>query len=391
MNHSLTSVQKNQVIKEMIRLVDESRADFLAVNKEELEAYTGSDTSMYDRLKMNDAKVDGMITSLQTVLEKEDPVGQVRYQFENPKGLKVENRTAPFGTILIIYESRPDVTVEAAVIAFKSGNKIILKGGKESKKSNLVLMNCWHQALENTGLSKDWIQYLDLPRAEVQEFLKSPDNKFDLVVPRGGEKLIAFVKEHSGAPVLVSGRGNNFLFINKDAQIEMVMDIITNAKFDKISACNALDKVLIHKDHPNKTGFLNELKTLFDKENAELIIDQEAAVSDAIWKEEFLAKKMVIGEVNTSIEAIEMINTHSGGHSAIIITELDADVEFFMQNTDVAAVYHNASSRFTDGGQFGLGAELAISTDKIHHRGPLGLEHLISNKWFVFGKGHIRK
>jgi glutamate-5-semialdehyde dehydrogenase len=298
--------------------------------------------------------------------------------------MKVENRTSPFGTILIIYESRPDVTIEAAGIAFKSGNKILLKGGKEAKKSNLKLTECWHNALTKNGLSTDNVQYLNYTRLEIQEFLKSPNVPLDLIVPRGGEKLIQFVRETATCPVLVSGRGNNFLYVSDSADLKMAKEIILNGKLTKISACNALDKVLINSSIDS--SFIDDLQKTFIEKNVALV----DLNSDTVWEEEFLDYKIGISTADTIDEAINLINKYSGGHSATIVTEVKEEALHFMTLIDCAAVYHNASTRFTDGGQFGMGAELAISTEKMHHRGPLGLDQLVTNKWFVYGNGQIR-
>jgi glutamate-5-semialdehyde dehydrogenase len=321
-----------------------------------------------------------------------------RFKFTHENGMKISNRTAPFGTVMIIYESRPDVTIEAAGIAFKSGNKILLKGGKESLESNLFLVGLWHRALETNQTPSDWVQYLRFNRTETQAFLERPSQKLDLIVPRGGESLIKFVKEHARCPVIVSGRGNNFLFVDKEADIQMAISLILNGKTTKISACNALDKVLVHADLPNRPSFLKELMAQLEQHKVQVYADTSCSsygdttpiVDTEIWYREFLDHKIVIGEVSGVSEALNMINTYGGGHSAVIVTRDNATADIFMGGADTAAVYHNASTRFTDGGQFGLGGELAISTDKLHQRGPIGLQHLVTNKWFIKGNGQIR-
>src|SRR5690606_18054466 len=293
---------------------------------------------------------------------------------------------------------RPDVTVEAAGIAFKSGNKILLKGGKESVKSNLKIVELWHEALQANGASTDWVEYLQFNRTETQAFLENPTQKVDLIVPRGGEKLIAFVKQHATCPVIISGRGNNFVYVHKEADLDIALDIIINAKTTKISACNALDKVLIDKNLANKEAFVKNLISKLKASKIKILGDDviskyedvEAIFSNEIWSEEFLDYKIVIGEIDSTQDAIAMINTYSGGHSSSIITKNEDEAKAFMANVDNAAVYHNASTRFTDGFQLGLGGELAISTDKLHQRGPIGLQHLVTNKWYVHGAGQIR-
>jgi len=397
----MNATDKNQVLASMVTLLDTYRGAILKANEKDVDSYNGSDQAMYDRLKIDHAKVDTMIHSVEAVREKADPIYIEKFRYTHPQGFEVYNRTAPFGTILIIYESRPDVTVEAASLAFKAGNKILLKGGKEALHSNLILVELWHKALVENGWDSIWIQYLNFTRAETQALLRSDNLEADLIVPRGGEQLISFVKEHAKVPVLVSGRGNNFAYVHNDANWENALQIILNAKMQKISACNALDKVLIHEELPQLTDRLHTLIKSLQAEQVEIIVDrkvqclvpkvQVAVISNAnIWEEEFLAKKIVIGLISDESSAIEKINTYSGKHSVSILTKSDTLAQYFMDQIDAAAVYHNASTRFTDGGQFGLGAELAISTDKLHHRGPLGLEHLVTNKWYVYGNGQVR-
>lgn len=372
----------------------------MAANQKDLEAFDREDEALYDRLVVDDHKVDSMIRSLREVLAQDDPVNRVISTVTVNDGLEVTNKTAPFGTIMIIYESRPDVTVEAAVLAFKANNKILLKGGKEAFNSNHTLAGFWREALKENGLPLDWIKLLTLDRVATREYLKNPPEKLDLIVPRGGEKLIAFVREHARCAVLVSGRGNNFLYVDEAADWEQSLEVILNAKTDKISACNALDKILISKKLPgyeNKLRQLrevlsaNDVKILVDEDVSEVLTEDELISGEAVWYEEFLAMKCCIGAVDDVDEAISRTNTYSGGHSAVIMTRDDGNAARFMEQVDSAAVYRNASTRFTDGGQMGVGAELAISTEKLHHRGPLGLKELVTNKYYITGDGHIRR
>ena len=395
----LDTTIKNNVLESMTKILDENRALLLQANKKDLDAFHKEDQAMFDRLILNDQKIDGMITAINEVKAQEDPVNQIISDETLENGLKVTNKTAPFGTIMIIYESRPDVTVEAAVLAFKSNNKILLKGGKEAIFSNKVLVDLWHKALTENEVSTDYIKLLQMNREETQSFLKNPTEQLDLVVPRGGERLIDFVKEHAKCAVLISGRGNNFIYIDENADWEKTVAVIINAKTDKISACNALDKILINKNIPNFESKLKELQTVLKERNVTILVDaavknvlkEESLITDdTIWSEEFLALKCCFGAVSNLDEAIEMINMYCGGHSASIMTTNDENAADFMQEVDCAAVYKNSSTRFTDGGQLGVGAELAISTDKLHHRGPLGLKKLVTNKYYIFGEGHIR-
>lgn len=389
---------RNAVLITMARLISIEKSTLLEANQKDLNGYNGEDLAMADRLKVDKSKIEGMISALEKLANEPDPLGIERFSFTHENGIRVSNKTAPFGTILIIYESRPDVTIEAAGIAFKSGNKILLKGGKESFHSNLFLVDLWHQALEEHSCSSDWVTYLQFNRLQTQAFLENPSQKLDLIVPRGGEKLIAFVKEHATCPVIVSGRGNNFVYVDTEADLQMALDIIINGKTSKISACNALDKVLISRDLPRKQEFLQHLTQSLKKHNVEILTDAKleglegtsVIPHEKVWYEEFLDYKILIGQVPDLNEAVSTINTYGGGHSAVIVTNNDEKADEFMTSVDSAAVYHNASSRFTDGGQFGLGGELAISTDKLHQRGPIGLQHLVTNKWYVKGNGQVR-
>ena len=390
---------KNKVLRSMMRILDGKREEIIAANQKDLDLFDKTDRAMYDRLIVDDKKVDGMIAAIQEVLQQQDPVGKIKTEQSLENGLKIENKTAPFGTIMIIYESRPDVTIEAAVLAFKANNKILLKGGKEAVHSNIILEKCWHLALEENGLDTQWIQLLHMNRGETQEFLRNPTEKLDLIIPRGGERLIAFVKEHAKCAVLVSGRGNNFLFVDKDADWAQSLEVILNAKTQKISACNALDKILVDVNIDNYSDKVKELNSILKDQGVSVVVDGKVAEvlsennvveDESIWYEEFLAMKCVVGAVDDLESAVQKINNYSGGHSATIMTRNKEQAMEFMDQVDSAAVYHNASTRFTDGGQMGVGAELAISTDKLHHRGPLGLEQLVTNKYYVYGDGQVR-
>ena len=398
MSQLLPIEKRNAVLNRMALLLEQERATIKTVNQQDLNNYSGDDLAMEKRLLVDDAKIDGMILSLQQLFTQEDPVGKVRFDFTHDNGLKIYNKTAAFGTILIIYESRPDVTVEAGGIAFKSGNKILLKGGKESLQSNLKIVALWHQALKENEVDTKWVEYLNYNREETQAFLEKPTQKVDLIVPRGGENLINFVKKHATCPVIVSGRGNNFVYVNAEADLDKALAIIINGKTSNISVCNALDKVLIDTNLDNWEVFAQKVVSELQQRNVMVLGDETISKttnipqieSDSVWYEEFLDYKIVIGTTNSDQDAIDKINKYCGGHSASIITKNDSIAQEFMENVDTAALYQNASTRFTDGGQFGLGGELAISTDKLHQRGPIGLQHLVTNKWYIYGDGQIR-
>lgn len=390
---------KNRILQSLARLLGENRQSLLEANERDLENCARGDEVIFDRLKLDETKIDKMIDSVENVAAAPDPVGRVISAHTRADNLRIENRAVPFGTILIIYEARPDVSIEAAMIALKAGNRILLKGGKEARATNLYLVELWRAALAENGADENFVRYLDISREETRELVCGEREKFDLVIPRGGEALIDFVVKNSHAPVLVSGRGNNFLYVDETADFDKALAIALDGK-SRLSVCNALDKILISARLPDLETNIARLVEAFHAKNIEIFGDEqirkfsggvESFSGEEIWSEEFLAAKILFAIVADTNEAIEKINRFSGGHSAAIITESSEQAEKFMNETDCAAVYHNASTRFTDGGEFGLGAEIAISTQKLHFRGPLGAEHLTTNKWFVFGDGQIRK
>lgn len=394
----LSSEDKNNVLTALADLIDGQRNEILTANQKDLRSYTGDDASMYDRLKVDEKKIDAMIVAVKDCVAHKDPENEVIYSYDHPNQMRVENRTVALGTILIIYESRPDVTIEAAITAFKAGNKILLKGGKEARQTNLVLVDLWEKALTANGFDSTWVRYLDISRNEVQELIKDQDNGIDLIIPRGGEGLINFVKNHSNVPVIVSGRGNNFLYIDAECRFDMAVDLVVDGK-KRISVCNALDKVLVHSDLnglEEKLSTLNRrlkdtgIEVMGDGSVTALVSGLKRNTDAGVWEEEFLAPRIFIALTESTDDAIATINRYSGKHSATIVTENPSHARQFLLEVDCAAVYHNASTRFTDGGQFGFGAEMAISTQKLHFRGPIGMDQLVTNKWMIFGSGQTR-
>ena len=389
---------RNDILTSLARILAENKTRIIEANRLDVVACPPDDAVILDRLKVDEAKIDKMIAAVRNVIDADDPVEKVISSHTRSDGLRIENRQVPFGTILIIFEARPDVCIEAAIVALKAGNKILLKGGKEARNTNLFLANLWQQALAENDVDSDFVRYLDISREEMRALICGQTAKFDLVIPRGGEVLIDFVLKNSNAPVIVSGRGNNFLYIDSEADFEMALAIAVDGK-RRLSVCNALDKVLVNAHLPGIEAKIDRLIEAF--RNVNIGIFGDAAVcglnsgasplsGEDIWYEEFLSARIVIGIVQNTDEAIAKINKYSGGHSAAIITTNAETAKNFLNEVDCAAVYHNASVRFTDGGQFGLGAEIAISTQKLHFRGPLGAEHLLTNKWFVFGDGQVR-
>ncbi len=402
----MNNVTKNRTLSSLAQLIIQNREQIFAANQRDLAGCATMGPSLSDRLKVDSAKIDAMVAAVEKVILLEDPQGRVLYQYQRQDGLLIENRSVPFGKILIIYESRPDVTIEAAVTAFKAGNQILLKGGKESLHTNLLLLHTnlllvglWHQALAENGVDTSFVKYLQMDRSQTQALIRDNTHNIDLIIPRGGEKLIEFVQKNTSVPALISGRGNNFLYIDKQCDFAMASRIAVDGK-QRLSVCNALDKVLLHDKLPNLpeklSGLVQQLNDMGlsvfgDKEVCALSRNVLVMPNEEMWSEEFLSAKILIGLVADSSGAISMINRYSGGHSAVIVSGDRALAVDFQQQVDCAAVYHNASSRFTDGGEFGLGAEIAISTQKLHFRGPVGLGELVTNKWFIDGQGQIRE
>jgi|TARA_B100000795_G_C22800745_1_gene441782 glutamate-5-semialdehyde dehydrogenase len=388
---------KNKTLQDLADLIAENKEVIIEANKIDLELAGDIDPTLIDRLKVDSKKVDGMVASILDVITHEDPQGKVLHEYAHPNGMLVQNKLVPFGRILIIYESRPDVTIEAAITAFKGGNKILLKGGKESKKSNIALVDLWHKALEKNGIPTDYVNYLDIDRVATQKLLKENTHKLDLIIPRGGEGLINYIKQNTDVPLIISGRGNNFVYVHDKCDFDMAVDIIINGK-SRLSVCNATDKVIINTKIPDFKNKAELLVRELIKIGMEVLVDGEqlekiagvTKMQENVYAQEFLSAKILISEAKNMDNAIETINKYCGGHSAVIIASNDSIAEDFQNEVDCACVYHNASSRFTDGGQLGFGAEIAISTQKLHFRGPVSSGQLVTNKWFIKGNGQIR-
>lgn len=392
------STIKNKTLSDLADLIATHKAEIIRQNKIDLDSAGNIDPTLIDRLKVDEKKIEDMIASIKEVINLGDPEGQILGQYKHPNGMYVENRTVPFGRILIIYESRPDVTIEAAINAFKAGNKIYLKGGKESKNTNLFLVQLWAQALQLNNLPSDFVTYLDIDREATQKLLKENQYRLDLIIPRGGEALINYIQQNTSVPLIISGRGNNFVYVHTDADPEMAQNIIINGK-SRLSVCNAIDKVLFNKNTAALKKKVEGILTKALQINLEVYGDGDffnsfpaikPMESELMYEEEFLSPKILFATVETLDDAIACINKYSGKHSAVIVSADESAAAKFQNEVDCAAVYHNASSRFTDGGQFGLGAEIAISTQKLHFRGPVGLAQLVTNKWFITGNGQTR-
>ena len=394
---------KNAALLAMADALVENQQAILAANALDLEAAKGTVSDvMLDRLALSPERIEGMAQGIREVAELPDPVGAVLSRTERPNGLVIEKTAVPMGVIAIIYESRPNVTSDAAALALKAGSACVLRGGKEAHRSAAAIVDALKQGLEQAGLPADALQLVeDTTRASASE-LMTARGYVDLLIPRGGKGLIRACVDNATVPVLETGTGICHIYVDKDADQNMALDILENAKCSRPSVCNACEVCLVHEDIAGE--FLPRLKArLVDDRAAEgkppvqLRLDEKAAglvegtpAGEADFDTEFLDYILAVGLVDGVQSAMEHIAAHSTGHSEAIITENPAAQNAFAAGVDSAAVYVNASTRFTDGGQFGLGCEMGISTQKLHARGPLGLAELCTFKYVVRGAGQVR-
>ena len=397
---------KNKTLLRAAELIDRYRDRIKEENRKDIETAKemGLSKAMIDRLLLNDKRIDGMIKVLRDVAALEDPVGRIDKMWTRPDGLKIGKMRVPLGLILIIYESRPNVTVEAASLCMKTSNAIILRGGKEALHSNKLLVEILKEAARETGFPEEAIQYIDNPdRRLVWELLKM-EGLIDVAIPRGGESLIRAVSENARVPVIKHYKGVCTIYVDKYADLEKAYDIVFNAKVQRPSVCNAIENLVVHRDIAEE--FLPKMAYFLAKAGVELRVDKPsmeilknarlpegAVVKEATeedYYEEFLDLILAVKIVDNLDEAIAFIEKYGSKHSDGIVSENYTNVKEFLETVDSAAVYANASTRFTDGNEFGLGAEMGISTDKLHVRGPMGLEDLTIPKYVVLGEGHIR-
>lgn len=356
----------------------------------------GMAESMIDRLTLTKDRIEGMAKGVDDVKAMPDPVGRVLSGTTRPNGMRIEKVTVPLGVIGIIYEARPNVTSDAAALCLKAGNAVILRGGKEAIRSNKAVAELMRSAVESVGLPADVINLIeDTSRGSANELMKL--NGFvDVLIPRGGAGLIKSVVENSTVPVIETGSGNCHVYIDEFADIDMAADIVFNAKTSRPSVCNACESLLIHKAVAEKAlvavaGKLNEKNVeIYGDEIVCEVLDFAKPATDDDWGTEYLDYKISIKTVSDIDEAIAHIAKYSTGHSECIVTDDYSRAQKFLNEVDSAAVYVNASTRFTDGGEFGFGAEIGISTQKLHARGPLGLNNLTSEKYVIYGSGQIR-
>lgn len=393
-----SSERKNQALKKIAEGLIENTDKIIEANKVDLEngEKNGMAKSMLDRLKLDKERIEGMAKGVLDVATLLEPVGRILSATERPNGLRIEKVSTPIGVIAVIFEARPNVTSDAAALCLKSGNTVILRGGKEAINSNKTIAKVMRQAVKEAGMPEDVIQLVeDTSRESANELMKM-NEYVDVLIPRGGAGLIQAVVKNATVPVIETGVGNCHIYIDKNADLKKAVDIVFNAKTSRPSVCNAAESLLIHKDIAKEA--LVAIKNKLDEKDVTLVGDSKAReiipdmekATDADWATEYLDYKMSVKIVDSVEEAIDHIYKYSTGHSECIVTENAGTAEKFMNQVDSAAVYLNASTRFTDGGEFGFGAEIGISTQKLHARGPIGLPELQSFKYKIYGDGQIR-
>ncbi len=396
---AVTSTEdKNKILQAIANALRENTEKILSANAIDLEngKNSGMAPAFLDRLMLNADRIEGMAQGVEGVISLPDPVGRILWEQERPNGLKIQRVSVPLGVVGIIYEARPNVTSDAAALAIKSGNTAILRGGKEAFSSNSAIMDVMRNAIEGCGFNPDIIELVRDTSRESSTALMRMNKYVDVLIPRGSASLINAVVENSTVPVIETGVGNCHIYVDSNADIDMAANIIYNAKTQRISVCNTAESLLIHKDIA-ELGLI-AVKARLDEKNVVLYGDEIAReicediqpATEDDWYREYLDYKMSVKIVSSLDEAIEHIRKYSSGHSECIVTESLENAEKFMNSVDSAAVYHNASTRFTDGGEFGFGAEIGISTQKLHARGPLGLEQLNSFKYKIYGNGQVR-
>ena len=399
----LSTEDKNRVLLNLARLLRSGQADVLSANLSDYQEAKsdGMDESLLDRLLLTSERLNGTADEVQRVAELTDPIGEVIETNSQPNGLITSRRRVPLGVVGSIYEARPNVTVDIFGLCLKSGNACILRGGKETIRSNTALVAMLRKALSDAGVTTDAIQFVDNPDRALVDHLLKMNEYIDLLVPRGGASLVKFVAENATMPAVTGGIGVCHTYVDRAADLKMAAEIVHNAKVRRPSICNALDTVLVHSEIA--ADGLRLIAKELTASGVELHCDNRALsilgpdapdltmpANEDDWGKEFLSLTAAVKVVDSLDDALEHIETYGSGHSEAIITEDDAAATRFLDKVDAAAVYVNASTQFTDGGQFGLGAEVGISTQKFHARGPMGLKELTSYKWVIVGKGHIR-
>lgn len=391
--------QKNDLLLQMAQTIKRNQLAILEANQKDLDQATENNISetMQDRLRLTPERIHTMAEEIIKVAQLDDPIGKVDHMWQNEDGLLIGKKRVPLGVIGMIYESRPNVTTDAASLAFKSGNAVILRGGKEAFHSNQLLVELLQETLENAEVSPYTIQFVDDTSHETAAELMRLTDYLDVLIPRGGASLIKRVKEQATVPIIETGTGNNHIYIDKEAQLAMAVDIIVNAKTSRPSVCNAAETLLIHSEIA--PFFLPSIEQALVEHGVSLHADARALdyletatlADETDWDTEYLDYILAVKIVDSLDEAIEHINRHNTQHSEAIVTDSYTASQHFLNEVDAAAVYVNASTRFTDGSVFGFGAEIGISTQKLHARGPMGLNELTTTKYIIYGDGQIRK
>ena len=390
---------KKNILLTLAKEIDAEREVILRENAKDVERMEDGNPKK-DRLVLNDSRINDLITGLGNVADLPDPTGRLLYETTTDEGLHIRKVTVPLGTVGVIYESRPNVTIDVAALCLRSGNCAVLRGGSDANYSNQILVELIHRALVTNGISPDCIQLLPTGRHLVKELLEA-EKLIDIIIPRGSHELIDFVRSNSKVPTIETGAGVCHTFVSKTAQLDHAAEIVVNAKVSRPSVCNALDTLLV--EAPVATSFLPMIVKGLAAHDVEVFADtpalsilQEAGynhlspAAESDFGREFLDFKCAVKVVKDLDDALNHIRKYSSKHSEAIVTEDPLAMERFLNEVDAAAVYTNASTRFTDGGVFGLGAEIGISTQKLHARGPFALEKLITEKWLITGKGQTR-
>ena len=392
------SEQKNKALNAIANMLEKNSDRIIKANAIDLEQgrNNGLSEGLLDRLMLNEERIKAMADGVRQVADLADPCGKILSEYKKDNGLLIKKITVPIGVIGIIFEARKNITVDAAALCLKSGNSVILRGGKEAINSNTALSEIMRSALDEVGFVKDAIQLVTDTTRQSSADMMHMNEYLDCLIPRGGKGLIKAVVENSTVPVIETGSGNCHIYVDDSADINMAAKIIFNAKTQRISVCNACESLVINSAIINEAlpVIANELK----KKNVQIRGDERAVsacslvipASDEDYYTEYLDYIISVKTVDTLDEAIEHINSHSTGHSEAIITQNEANAQKFLKCIDSSSVYVNASTRFTDGAEFGLGAEIGISTQKLHARGPMGLEQLTSTKYLIFGNGQVR-
>ncbi|MCU4138041.1 MAG: Gamma-glutamyl phosphate reductase [Thermodesulfobacteria bacterium] len=395
---TLSSEIKNDVLKKVAQKLRENREELKKINEKDVNqaVLQGQTKAFIDRLTLTDKIIESMAKGLEEVAVLPDPVGEVVKMWKRPNGLLVGRMRIPLGVIAIIYESRPNVTIDAAGLCFKSGNAVILRGGKEALNSNLALGEIFRETLKEFNIPEDVVQVVPTPERKLIEYMLELEEYIDLIIPRGGEGLIRFVTERARMPVIKHYKGVCHVYIDDEANLEMAKTVAINAKCQRPGVCNAMETLLVHKNIAEK--ILPDLAEEYKKYGVELrgcsetlkYIPWAKPATEEDWYAEYLDLILAIKVVENIDSAIEHISKYGSNHTEAIITENYSKAMKFLKEVDASVVLVNASTRFNDGGELGLGAEIGISTTKIHAYGPMGLEELTTTKFIVFGNGQIR-